>query len=318
MQVGIQVRSLPSLVYIAALVIMACSQERPVEPPPGAVALVDGCVITADDLRQRFARGPVDVRRRAMQKGGRHHLLDLVIDEALLYREARRRKLSPRFTDIYPFHRTLMQRFLAAEFEPSFTPDDVPEEVVLLEYEGSRQELSQPARRKVRVVAVGTAGEARSTIRDASAALARGDEPELYRLLHPETPEAAASQSGLFDREGAETYLGPEVAEAVFAVEEPPGVFPEPVPYHQGWAVVAVFERVPSAPPPTFEEAEPQLRRRLYDELRDERLDLFVEEFRGRHAVTIDHEAMELVPWTAPEPGEPEAGAPPAGRPEPP
>jgi hypothetical protein len=271
------------------------------------VARIDDQFVTADDLRDRFQRGPVEVRLRSMRKRGRHYLLDLVIDETLLEREARRRELVPCFTDIHEAHRPLMERFLAAEFEPTFTPDDVPEAEVLAEYQRIRNQLAEPPRRKVHVVATESAEEARELIGAIGTAMDRNVEPEVYRLLTPPDPLSGASQSGLFDRGTAETYLGVEVAEAAFNLDGP-GVHPEPVPYHEGWAAVVVRLVAPASPPPPYEQVEPQMRSRTYDSLRNHRLDSFVESFLENHRVRVNYDAMSLIPWTASEVSAPDAG----------
>ncbi len=288
----------------------ACDSEpRPRDPAaPGVVARVDDMEIRAIDLRARFHQGPIEVRLKAMSKGGRHYLLDLVIGERLLLREATKRGEKLHFSDVYERHERLMKRFLTAEFEDTVSPDDVPDEEVRELYEKSRDLLADPPRRKMRVIAAKTREQAQEIIANVTEAIARGDLPEIHRTTHPAEVGASGSQGGVFDRETAETYVGVEAAQAAFAIdEEGIGVFPEPVRYLDGWSTVVVLAEYPPSPPPPLEQAGPQIRQQLYDSLRNRRLDTFVSTFRKNHEVVIEPEGMDAVPWspTMPEPVEP-------------
>lgn len=293
----------PRAVTLVLAMICSASAGCPEPgPSPGEVARVDREAITADDLCARFLQGPVEVRRRALSKGGRHYLLDLMIDETLLHREAERQKLAPAFLDIHEVHRQLMRRFLDAEFEPTVRASDISEEAVRAEYERSGEMLAGSEQRRIETVAVPTRERGMEVIADVRRALAGGDETTIQRALHPAGADYRGGQAGTFDRDGAETYLGADAARAAFALEGTSGVYPEPVRYQDRWAVVTVRIVLPGSPPPPFEQVEAQLRQRLLDERREVLLDRFVEGFRQHHRVVVDQEVSALVPWIPPEP----------------
>lgn len=279
----------------------ATTTTVPVSPAPGVVAQIDGENIFGDDLRARFQEGPVEVRLRSMSKGGRHYLLNLVIDENLMLREALKRGQRLQFSDVHEQHGLVMRRFLAAEFEDSVSPADIPAEEIQRLYESSRDLLANPSQRKVRVIATETPEQAREVIATVSKALAGRDTAEIHNATHP-AKAASGSQGGVFNREAAETYVGADAAQAAFAIDDTPGVYPDPVRYLEAWSAVVVLSVYPPQPPPPLEKAAPQLRQQLFDSLRNRRLNQFVDGFRKNHEVTISPEGMTAVPWSPPEP----------------
>jgi hypothetical protein len=263
---------------------------------------VDDESIVVEDLRARFIQGPIEVRRRAMDRGGRHYLVNLVIDELLLEREAERRRIHPAFGVMHTAHRQWMDRFLRAEFEPTISPEGIPMEDVRAEYERLRPGLGDPEIRRIEVVAAPTRERATEILGDVRRALATGDEVLISRALHPADEDCRGGQSGELDRTSAEASLGAEAATAAFSIPNINSVYPEPVRYMGRWGVVAIRMVIPPSPPPPFEQVEPQLRQRVYEERRDQMLDRFVDSFREHHRVFIDRTAIDVVPWSPPEP----------------
>jgi hypothetical protein len=302
---------------MAALAFVACRPEVGADLGPGVVAVVDGEAITSADLRDAYWHGPADLRARASRRGGRHHLLDVVIDERLLLREARSRGLLPRYSLVMSFHQELMARFLDAELSPTVRPEDISEEAVRAEYDRLAPELAVPHRRRVRVLAHDTRESALEMIATVHALIARSGAEGVARGIEDGTLRARYGQDGLYNRESAAAELGEDVAVAAFSLDPAAMVVAEPVRYRGRWGVVIVREDFEARPAPPFEEVEAQLRGRLYQEERERALNRLVDSFRNAHRVERNEENAALVPWVAPDAAAPRASDAGAGSPSP-
>jgi hypothetical protein len=296
------------IIMLAAIVVLSVACESFTSFSEGEIARVDGETITADDLSRRFWRGPTDVRQRSLKKGGRHYLLDIVIGEHLLEREARRRKLAPDFSGIKGHHEKLMKRFLREEFDSKLRIADISEEEVRAEYGRMRRELTEPFRREIHIYQTKTRDEADELLTRARAALeSENDTVEVEDLFNElDMDEDGISPiKGQYGREGAETYFGEEIAQAIFAVDVDEGYWPELIKREQTWNVVLAISELQPPPVPSFEKIGRQARQRVHDRRREKLLNRFVDSFRGSHEVVIHEDAMELVPWYVEPPPRP-------------
>lgn len=294
---------------LAVLLVASCSRPPQQPPEPGVVALVDGHPITARDLNRAFWHGPDHVRRKALQPGGRHFLLDHVIGDYLILREARRRKIGPTSSQIYEFHDGLMKEFLGEVFEPTVSPADVPEEEVRAEYERVRPTLAAPETVRIELAYFAERERAEEMTKRALAAQRDRNDEELDLVMRVETepwPEGKAHipSRGIFTREEANQYYGEELAEIAFSKVPPEIVHTEPLPLLGGWVVLVVPLHHPGEPPPPFEEVAEGVRDQAFMAFRERALNDFVKTFRSEHEVVVNQENMDLVNWVVelPEP----------------
>lgn len=292
-----------AILLVFSLLSNGCPLDNETATQPGVVALVDDIAITGADLRNRFIAGPMDLRERSHQKGGRHFLLERTIDDALLVAEARRRGLRPSFTDAFEYHRRLMNRFLEREFNPTVGEDLVTEESLREMYdrriEGFRE---REQTRDIKVVYRQDQREAEGLVSDLQKIFQEDGLIKLRdHLREKQQPRPGAPPDldlGPLALGQAASYLSQEVEQAAFSLAPPEQIiFPEPVRYHDGWGVVIVLGAHQAPPPPTFEEERPHMVRAVLQELREDRLDAFVDTFRDEHRVTINTKNIALIPW---------------------
>lgn len=282
---------------IAAAASATCRPAPDAHLAPGVVALVDGDEITAQDLRDAYWASEDGVRDRVARAGGRHFLLDLVISDALLAREARARRLALRYSDMHAFHETLMRRFLAAELDPTVRPEDVLETVVRAEYDRLAPGLAISHRRHLRVLAHDALESAEAMIADVAATVSREGVAGVERRIESGEIRTRYGHDAVFDLESATAALGAEVAEAGFALDPAAVVVSQPIRYRGRWGVVIVRGDFPALPAPAFEEVAGQIRNHLHQEARERALNAFVETFRIEHLVVRRDENLDLVPW---------------------
>lgn len=285
----------PLLIFAVALAVSAC------EPYPalsaGEIARVDDHTITRDNLQQRFWQGPIEIRQRALKRGGRHFLLDLVIDEHLLQREAERLELAPSFSLVHPFHEKLMRQFLQAEFDPQLRPSDVTMAQLDAEYERMLPELETPPRRSFMVLQAETEAHAAEIRQRAELALGENGEEGLLELFHEQEGAGLIPQKGLFEQGHAETYLGKAITDSAFSLTMETPISQKNLPYQGKLAVVVLLAELDPPPLPSLQKIERQVRGRVYQRLREAALNEFVETFRDEHDVRIRENNLDLIPW---------------------
>jgi len=281
-----------------AIGLAACSGPRR-EPGPDEIALVNGEPVTVAQVRARYRQASPADRAKATSHGGRHFLLDLIVDDLLLQQEARKRGIRPSFSQLEPLHARLMKQLLEAEFESTVTPDQVSRAEIRAEYEHARPQLRQPAVAKIEVVYAKTRERALAILKMVKVAKAQSRRREFDRILREEAdpqPEGHAfGHGGAFIEEDAARELGPEVARAVFSPLPEDSIVAEPVVFRGAFGVVIVLELHPEDLGPPFEELEREMRVRAYEKRREAALDRFVSGFRDRHEVVFHEENLSLV-----------------------
>ncbi len=192
----------------------------------------------------------------------------------------------------------LEKEFEAAERKQAPTDDEVKGF-----FDAHRAELDRPERVRLGVIAIraGTPGEKAGKRARALAVLAeaRGREGDYYAFgelarKRSEDPKTAAHQGALpfMTRAELQAALGPEVAEAAFAMTDSGKVRPGLVEDSGGFFVLKLLGRE-AAQEPTFEVVKDLLRVRLVTERREERRKAFLAEVWKRADVKIDDAALD-------------------------
>ena len=301
------VRVLFPLVLAAVLAVASCDRgggsDRPPEPGDRAVAEVQGETIWSSDVkREAVAQGlvgegePLDVTSDLFRR-----VLDEVIDQKLLAREAERRGLD---------NSALAQRRLAATRE-RILGDMLVETVVNGEIDDKAVETIY--REQVRLAE--TSEEIRSRL---ILSRTREEADAVIGLLAQGAAFEAVAQQRSIDE--ATRFSGGDLGYATLDVlpqayadalrDKPAGSTVGPFQTEGGWAVLRVEDRRKETPP-TLEQARPQIVRYLtYEGVRQ-----LLEQLRGKAHVEIllNGASTSQEPASAPAP----APAPPAAAPAP-
>jgi hypothetical protein len=256
--------------------------------------MVNGEPVVDRDLFEAFWSAEGAVKRRALHKGGRHFLLDQVINERLLLQEATRRGLEPTYDDSRRRNGPAVKRFLMEHFEKTVRPEQVTEEEMRAAYEERREEFARPETRRVHVLHFDDQDEAQGVLEEALATNSRVVHERLYKenKYHP-------LAGGIMSPAEAHKLLGERAARGLFALEPPEKVVvPALLPFRGGWMVLISPLHVP-AQQPTYEQSRSRLRRSLYLERREDALHRFAQRFSKQSPVTIAEGNFDLIPWTA-------------------
>ncbi len=263
------------------------AQVQPVNPASDpVVARVDGTPIHLSEVEEA-ARG-LPEQFRAMPPPMLYPLLiDQMISQRVLADAARKADLqnSPevRARVRQAEEEALQQAFLAREITPLMT-----DEALRARYQ--RDIASQPAEAEVRArhILVQTETDARSAI---TALQGGADFATLARERSRGPGAAEGGDLGFFKKE----EMPEAFAEAAFALQ-PGQVGQTPVRTQFGWHVIKVEERREEARP-SFEQAEPELRRAVIEEAATQVVD------RLRAAATVQRFNLDGSPMTSPPAG---------------
>lgn len=291
------IRVLFPVLLAAALAVAACQggggSDRPPEPGDRAVAQVQGETIWASDVkREAVAQGlvgegePLDVTSDLFRR-----VLDEVIDQKLLAREAERRGLD---------NSALAQRRLAATRE-RILGDMLVETVVNGEIDDKAVETIY--REQVRLAE--TSEEIRSRL---ILSRTREEADAVIGLLAQGAAFEAVAQQRSIDE--ATRFSGGDLGYATLDVlpqayadalrGKPAGSTVGPFQTEGGWAVLRVEDRRKETPP-TLEQARPQIVRYLtYEGVRQ-----LLEQLRGKAEVEVmlNGQSTSPEPASAPAPG---------------
>ncbi|WP_439470923.1 peptidyl-prolyl cis-trans isomerase [Brevundimonas sp.] len=287
-------RVLFPLLMAFALTVAACGRggdsDRPPEPGDRAVAKVQDETIWASDVkREAVAQGlvgegePLDVSSDLFRR-----VLDEVIDQKLLAREAERRGLD---------NSPLAQRRLAATRErilgdmlvETVVNDKISDKAVEAIYQGQLNLARTSEEVRTRLILSRTRAEADSVV----GILGQGAAFEAVAMER--SIDDATRFSG-----GDLGYLTPDVMPEAYRNalrDRPAGSTVGPFQTEGGWAVLRVEDRRRETPP-TMDQARPQIVRYLtYEGVRQ-----LLEELRGRAAVEVllNGDARSQEPASAP------------------
>lgn len=290
-------QALSALMLAATLVLAACGgggeADRPPEPGDRAVARVQGQTVWASDVkREAVAQGlvgegePLDVTSELFRR-----VLDEVVDQKLLAREAERRGL-----DNSPLAQRRLQATKERILGDMLVENEVNGRINDQRVEALYQEQLRLARTseeiRVRLILSRTRPEAEAVV----------------GLLNQGAAFAAVAQERSIDE--ATRFSGGDLGYSTLDVmpeayanalrTAPPGATVGPFQTEAGWAVLRVEDRRRESPP-TLEQARPQIVRYLtYEGVRR-----LLEDLRGKAEVEM---LMAAPPSAPPEP----ASAPPA------
>ena len=296
-------QTLSALMLAATLVLAACGgggeADRPPEPGDRAVAKVQGQTVWASDVkREAVAQGlvgegePLDVTSELFRR-----VLDEVVDQKLLAREAERRGL-----DNSPLAQRRLQATKERILGDMLVENEVNGRINDQRVEALYQEQLRLARTseeiRVRLILSRTRPEAEAVV----------------GLLNQGAAFAAVAQERSIDE--ATRFSGGDLGYSTLDVmpeayanalrTAPPGATVGPFQTEAGWAVLRVEDRRRESPP-TLEQARPQIVRYLtYEGVRR-----LLEDLRGKAEVEM---LMAAPPSAPPEP----ASAPPAAAAPPP
>jgi peptidyl-prolyl cis-trans isomerase C len=253
---------------LLAAPLTATAQIQPVAPGGDpVVARVDGAEIRFSDVAEAAQRLPEQFRGMPPQVLF-PLLIDQMISEAVVTQAARKAGLQDT-----PEVRRQMARIEDQVIQQALIGREIAEKVTeqSLRARYQREIADQPAEAEVRArhILVQTESEARAII----ATLAGGADFAATAREKSRGPGAAeGGDLGFFKKEDMPEAL----AEAAFALE-PGQIASNPVRTQFGWHVVKVEERR-EQPRPSFEEAEPALRRAASEEV----VEALVERLRGQ------------------------------------
>ncbi len=273
------------------LSLTACEGRVGGDSQQDVIARVNGEVVTAEELNQAFWSSNRDVRTGALARGGRHLLLDLVVEERLLCAEAHRRGHQPTHQQMRGLKYRMSKRFLDAEFEHQLDVRAIPDAEVRAEFERSLHLSAIPSSLEIELVVLPTEADASEALRAFQAA--DGDESLDMEIRRRRRGQ---KHGGVFTREEAERFVGSEIAEAAFSLPRAEALHSEIFDFLEGFAVLVVHGRFEGVRL-SYERVEPQIRQRLARKRWDRALNQFVESFRAHHRVRVFDENAALVPW---------------------
>lgn len=266
--------------------------ERRAVPQADVIALVNGVAISLGVLREQLRGGRQDPSAA---------LDDLIVEE-LLVQEALRRRIQQRPGIRRHYRRVLAQRQLETRFIERFKPSDIPEELVDRAYQLNAAKFDHPELAKVtQTVALAPPKDAnkRTAARSAMAKLLERVEgkrlsvdefkalSEPLRELYPDVQ--FRSETLVFPRKGSQ-LLEPFV-EAAFSIAHAGGTSPI-VDTRYGFHVIYLEERIPALSVPR-EEADKEIRTRIFDEARGEGLARYLQQLERETVVALFPERLQ-------------------------
>ena len=271
------------LALLACALLAGCGEreglaERPAEPGDSAVARVAGSNIYASDVkREAVAQGLVgEAEPLAVTSELFHRVLDEVVDQRLLAREAERRKLDDSETARRRLN-AARERILGDMLVESVVQDAVREDAVRALYEEQRRLGRQEVEFRGRQIVSASEADAQAVVR----LLAAGG--DFNQLALERSIDAATRFNG-----GDLGYFNPKTLPPAYGLAlqtAEPGQTLGPFRTEAGWVVLRVEDRRAEAPL-TLEEARPQIIRFLtYDRIRQLLEDL---ERRGEVEVLVE------------------------------
>ncbi len=276
---------------LVVILVGGCSRADRSDAPAAALTAEsrDEVVATVDG-RPIFAG---DVARQARAEGvDRKTALDALVDAEALAGEAARRGFDRDLEVRDEAKGAMVRRYLKAGFEPTVSPDDVPEAVVRREYQRNLAYLNHGVYADVWHMLVPVAGNATAETKAAARARteaiahrAHGMSLAAFKQLGAD--EGLKVEEVVSARDG---WVEPPFSEAAFALATAgatSGVVQTSYGFH-----VLYFVRFIPAEHVTLAEAAPKLRSDLFPELQKRSFAKLVDEAMGRHKVELHPEHL--------------------------
>lgn len=270
------------------------------------VARFRGGTVSRARLESEIAKLPEVVRASLKPSAARKAFAERIVQVEVLAHEAERRDLQkdPEFARRY--REALGKFYVERVFEEPQRKAVPTDEEIRSFYDANRKALGRPERVRVAVVTWtvpdGDAAARAAKQRKAEAALARlrakNDAATFAALVQAESEDrdsrSVNGELSFATREELSKRLGPESAEAAFAVTGKDGLVPRVLGEPRALHVVKVLGREEGYEP-GFEELKEPIRARLAAERRAKAYDAFVEKTSKEAGVAIDEKALAEV-----------------------
>ncbi len=276
-------------------------------PPKGpALATFRGGAVTRADILAALDKQPYALRERLRTFEARRELVEEMVRVELFAVEGERKGLHRDPIFLQRYKDELGRAFLEAEFEAPQRKAGPTDAEVRAFYDQNEAALARPERARVAVVKYaapsGDAAARAAKRAKAEAALARlrGDrDPRAFaRLANAESDDVrsrlANGELPFLTRGEIADWLGPEVADAAFAIPRAGGLAAAVVEAAQGFHVVRFLGREEGYKP-SFETLKEAIRERLAAERRRVAYDGFVNRLRTQAGVKLDEKAIEAL-----------------------
>jgi peptidyl-prolyl cis-trans isomerase C len=236
--------SLAVLAVFAVVAVFGCSKEKAASK---VLAKVGNTAITEADMQARIDQMPPYVKQRLSTPEGQKQLLDALVEEELIYKDARARGLdkSPEFKkDIQDAaHNMLIRMYFDKIIMAKATPT---EDETKQYYEAHPSEFVIPESVTARHILVKTREEALRLRRQIEQGADFGEAAGKYSL-DAASKSAGGMISGSIQKGGAIRGLGvvPELTDAALQLKE--GEISEPVQTPKGFDIIQVIKRTPES-----------------------------------------------------------------------
>ncbi len=219
--------------------------------------------------------------------------LEALIDEQLLVEEALRRGLKLDPAEQRAVERRMVRAMLR-DIEAELGPESVREQEVRRDFERHAEKLRTPEKRRswhILVKDPSDAGKKRAAA--ILEEIRRADEPETIfeRYAQQEGDEPFEVEAEQLPAMTKRASIARAYKDALFAADSI-GPLPRPVQTSHGWHAIYLVQITP-AEEPTIDEVEEQIRDRLSQQKRFERVVAIVDNLRAQGLVTYDDDGVE-------------------------
>lgn len=271
----------------------------------GVVARIGSVTITVGEVEDEIAKQTPFMRTRYRDRAALEELLGTLVRFELLAREAERRGFGNDPEVREATAQAAVQQMIRRDFDERITVESIPEEDVAAYYDSHPEEFSRPEVRRASHIVVESEEQAQALVAEARAADARG-----FRQLAQERsidPESRQRGGDLryFDARGispnsADPAVDEAIVRATFALANV-GDVSDPVPIGGGRYSIVKLTGLRPAEHRSLEEAAQGIRLRLWRERRQQALEAFADELRGRIPTEVHYERMNGIRFDPPE-----------------
>jgi peptidyl-prolyl cis-trans isomerase C len=273
-----------------------------------AIARIGEVTITVGQVEDEIARQTPFMRARYRDRAELEELIGTLVRFELLAREADRRGLGTDPEIREATSQSAVQQMIRRDFDERITVESIPQPDVQAYYDAHPEEFTRPEVRRASQIVLENEEQARALVEEARAADARRfRQLAQERSIDPESRQRGGDLRYFDDHGASPNSADPAVDEAIvratFAlanvgdVSDPIAVGPEE---GRRYTIVKLTGLRP-AEHRSVEEAGQGIRLRLWRERRQEALEGFVEELRGRTQTEVHYERMSGIRFDPPD-----------------